>query len=73
MWIRVFPEKPITARPAGHRMGSGKGDLDRYVAVIMPGAIIYEVTGIDISLAKTAFAKAAAKMPFKTRFISKDN
>ncbi len=73
MWIRVFPEKPITARPAGQRMGSGKGDLDRYVAVIMPGAIIYEVTGIDIALAKTAFAKAAAKMPFKTRFISKDN
>lgn len=71
MWIRIFPDKPITARPAGQRMGSGKGDIDRYVAVIKPGVIVYEVTGIDIGLAKSALAKAAAKMPFKTRFINK--
>lgn len=71
MWIRVFPDKPVTARAAGQRMGSGKGDLDRYVAVIVPGTIIYEITGIDIALAKTAFAKASAKMPFKTKIITK--
>jgi large subunit ribosomal protein L16 len=71
MWIRIFPDKPVTARPAGQRMGSGKGDIDRYVAVIKPGTIIYEVTGIDVTLAKIAFAKAAAKLPFKTKFITK--
>ncbi len=71
MWIRIFPDKPVTARPAGQRMGSGKGDIDRYVAVIKPGTIIYEVTGIDVTLARTAFAKAAAKMPFKTKFVTK--
>src|SRR3989344_263135 len=55
VWIRVFPDKPVTSRPAGQRMGSGKGDIDRYVAVITPGRILYEVAGIDVSLAKAAF------------------
>lgn len=71
MWIRVFPDKPVTSRAAGQRMGSGKGDLDRYVAVIVPGTIIYEITGIDESLAKIAFGKASAKMPFKTKIVTK--
>jgi len=72
MWTRVFPDKPVTSRPAGQRMGGGKGDIDRYVAVITPGRIIYEVTGVSPSIAKDAFAKAAVKMPFKTRLVSKE-
>jgi large subunit ribosomal protein L16 len=72
MWIRVFPDKPVTSRPAGQRMGSGKGDIDRYVAVITPGRIIYEIAGIDESLVKEVFGKAAAKMPFKTKIVIKD-
>lgn len=72
VWIRVFPDKPVTSRPAGQRMGSGKGDLDRYVAVITPGKIIYEVAGISEELARSAFAKAGAKMPFKTRVVSRE-
>jgi large subunit ribosomal protein L16 len=70
-WIRVFPDKPVTSRPAGQRMGSGKGEIDRYVSVITPGKIVYEVTGISETLAKDAFSKAAAKLPFKTRMISR--
>lgn len=71
VWIRVFPDKPVTGRPAGQRMGGGKGDIDRYVAVIIPGKIIYEIAGVDFALAKKALKKASAKMPFKTRVISK--
>lgn len=69
VWIRVFPDKPVTSRPAGQRMGSGKGDIDRYVAVITPGKMIYEVAGVDEGLVRGAFAKAAAKLPVKTRVI----
>lgn len=72
VWIRVFPDKPVTSRPAGQRMGSGKGDIDRYVVVITPGRIIYEVAGVEVDVAKEAFAKAGAKMPFKTKFIQKE-
>ncbi|OGM28081.1 50S ribosomal protein L16 [Candidatus Woesebacteria bacterium RIFCSPLOWO2_01_FULL_39_61] len=72
VWIRVFPDKPVTSRPAGQRMGSGKGDIDRYVAVITPGKIIYEVAGISKELAENAFAKAGAKMPFKTKVVSRE-
>lgn len=72
LWIRVFPDKPVTARPAGQRMGSGKGDIDRYVAVVTPGKIIYEVTGIPYEIVKVAFAMASAKMPFKTKLVSKE-
>lgn len=71
MWIRVFPDKPVTSRPAGQRMGSGKGDIDRYVAVVTPGKIIYEVAGVEESLVRDAFAKAAAKLPFKTKVLVK--
>jgi len=72
VWIRIFPHMPVTARPAGQRMGSGKGDIDRYVAVITPGRIIYEVAGITKELAKDAFSKAGAKMPFKTRLVTRE-
>ncbi|OGM19446.1 50S ribosomal protein L16 [Candidatus Woesebacteria bacterium RIFCSPLOWO2_01_FULL_37_19] len=72
VWIRVFPDKPVTGRPAGQRMGSGKGDIDRYVAVITPGRIIYEVAGVSKELVVDAFAKASAKMPFKTKIVSRE-
>jgi large subunit ribosomal protein L16 len=73
VWIRVFPDKPVTSRPAGQRMGSGKGDIDRYVAVITPGRILYEVTGIAEDLVIDAFKKAGAKVPFKTKMVGKEN
>lgn len=72
VWIRVFPDKPVTSRPAGQRMGSGKGDIDRYVAVVLPGKVIYEVTGIDEGTAKAAFSRAARKMPFKTKIVGRE-
>ena len=72
VWIRVFPDKPITSRPAGQRMGSGKGDIAGYVDVIKPGKIIYEVAGVPEELVKAAFERAAAKMPFKTKMVKKD-
>jgi len=72
MWIRVFPDKPITSRPAGQRMGGGKGDVAGYVCVVKPGRIIYEISGVEKELVKRAFEKAGSKMPFKTKFVSKD-
>lgn len=72
VWIRVFPDKPITSRPAGQRMGSGKGDIDRYVTVVTPGRIIFEVAGVPEDVAKAALKMAADKLPFKTKFIIKE-
>lgn len=72
VWIRVFPDKPVTARPAGQRMGGGKGDIDRYVCVVIPGRILFEVAGVDKELAMEAFKRAAAKLPFKTKVISRE-
>lgn len=71
VWIRVFPDKPITSRPAGQRMGSGKGDIDSYVTVITPGKIIFEVAGVPDDVAKNALKLAADKLPFKTKFVTK--
>jgi large subunit ribosomal protein L16 len=72
VWIRVFPDKPVTSRAAGQRMGGGKGDISHYVAVVKPGRILYEVSGISEEVAKEAFAKVADKMPFKTKMIKKE-
>jgi large subunit ribosomal protein L16 len=72
VWIRVFPDKPITARPAGQRMGGGKGEIQGYVAVITPGRILFEVAGVPEALVKEAFLKADARLPFKTKMISKE-
>src|SRR5688572_6166201 len=72
LWLRVFPDKPVTARAAGQRMGSGKGDVDRYVAVIKPGRVLIEVAGVPRDQVDDAFAKASAKLPFKTVTISKE-
>jgi large subunit ribosomal protein L16 len=71
VWIRVFPDKPVTKKAAGVRMGSGKGDIDHYVAVVTPGRIIFEVAGIDEETASEAIRLAAAKLPFKTKLIKK--
>jgi large subunit ribosomal protein L16 len=66
IWIRVFPDKPVSHKPAEVRMGNGKGNPEYFVSEIQPGKIIYEMDGVDEPLAKEAFALAAAKLPFKT-------
>ena len=71
LFIRVFPHKPVTQKGAGVRMGSGKGDIDRYVAVVKPGRIIFELTGVESEIAQEALRRASHKLPFKTKFISK--
>lgn len=72
LWIRVFPDKPVSARAAGQRMGSGKGDVDHWVAVIKPGRVMLELAGVPQEQAIDAFKKAAAKLPFKTKMIYKE-
>lgn len=72
VWIRIFPDKPVSGRPAGKRMGGGKGDIDRYVAVVKPGRILFEVAGLPKDVVKRAMEKAANKLPIKTVFISKE-
>jgi large subunit ribosomal protein L16 len=72
VWIRVFPDKPVTKKPAEVRMGSGKGALDHWVAVIRPGRILFEVAGVDRALAKEALRLAAYKLPIKTRFMARE-
>ena len=69
VWIRVFPDKPITAKPAETRMGSGKGAVDHWVAVVKPGRIIFEIGGVSHEIAKEAARLASHKLPIKTRFI----
>ncbi len=71
VWIRVFPDKPITRKAAGTRMGSGKGDIHEYVAVITPGRVLFEIAGVSEEIARTAFDRANAKIPFKVRFVIK--
>lgn len=70
IWIRIFPDKPVTVKPAETRMGKGKGAPDHWVAVVKPGRILYELEGVDEDLAKEAMRIASHKLPFKTRFIS---
>ncbi|MFC1727533.1 50S ribosomal protein L16 [Patescibacteria group bacterium] len=72
VWIRVFPDKPVTKKPAGSPMGKGKGDTDHYVCVVTPGRIIFELTGVSKELAAESMRRAGAKLPFKTKFISKE-
>ena len=71
IWIRMFPDKPITKKPAETRMGSGKGAPDHWVAVVKPGRVLYEIQGVDMALAKEAFMLAAQKLPIKTKFVSR--
>jgi large subunit ribosomal protein L16 len=72
VWVRIFPDKPITARPAGKRMGGGKGDISTYVAVVRPGMIIFEVAGAAPEIVKEAFRKAGAKLPVDIKIISRE-
>jgi large subunit ribosomal protein L16 len=71
VWIRVFPDKPITLKPAETRMGKGKGNPEYWVAVVKPGRILFEINGVDHAMAKTALGLGAAKLPFKTRIVSR--
>lgn len=72
VWTRVFPDKPISARAAGKRMGGGKGDIKTYVAVVTPGRILFEVAGAAKEYVTIAFDRAASKLPFKTKMVGKE-
>jgi len=71
VWIRIFPDKPISKKPAEVRMGNGKGNPEYYVAEIQPGKVLYEMDGVNEQLAREAFALAAAKLPISTTFVSR--
>jgi large subunit ribosomal protein L16 len=71
VWIRVFPDKPITMKPAETRMGKGKGAPEYWVAVVRPGRILFEINGVDHALAKKALSLGAAKLPIRTRIVSR--
>ncbi len=72
VWIRVYPHKPITQKPAEVRMGSGKGNPEYWVAVVKPGTILFEINGVTREQAAEAFRLAGHKMPFKTKFIARE-
>ena len=72
VWIRVFPDKPVTSTPAETRMGKGKGAVDHWVAVVKPGRVMFELEGMPLELAKSAMRLAGHKLPIKTRFIIRD-
>ncbi|WP_299811162.1 50S ribosomal protein L16 [uncultured Shewanella sp.] len=71
IWIRVFPDKPITSKPLEVRMGKGKGNVEYWVCQIQPGKVLYEMNGVSEELAREAFTLAAAKLPLKTTFVTK--
>jgi large subunit ribosomal protein L16 len=71
LWIRVFPDKPITKKAAETRMGTGKGNVEYYVAVVKPGRILYEMAGVDDATAKKAFSLAMHKLPVATRMVKR--
>jgi large subunit ribosomal protein L16 len=72
VWIRIFPDKPVTKKPAETRMGKGKGNPEGWVAVVKPGRILFEVDGVPEPLAREAMALAAAKLPLRTRFVKRE-
>lgn len=69
VWITIFPDKPVTQKPAETRMGSGKGNVEFWVAVVKPGRVMFELSGVDEELAREAMRKAGHKLPVKTRFV----
>lgn len=71
MWIRVFPDKPVTKKPAETRMGKGKGALEGWVAVVKPGRVMFELSGVPVEMAKEALLRAAHKLPIKTKFVER--
>ncbi len=72
VWIRIFPDKPITKKPAETRMGKGKGNPDHWVAVVKPGRVLFEAEGVTEEVAKRSFQLAAAKLPVRTRFVTRE-
>ncbi|MCL2105978.1 MAG: 50S ribosomal protein L16 [Oscillospiraceae bacterium] len=72
VWIKIFPDKPVTSKPAETRMGSGKGSPDYWVAVVKPGRVLFEIAGVDVELAREAMRLAANKLPIKCKFILKE-
>ncbi len=73
IWIRVYPDKPFTKKPAETRQGHGKGNVEGWVAVVLPGRVLYEMEGVDLATATDALALAAAKLPLQTRLIDRKN
>ncbi|GAP61904.1 large subunit ribosomal protein L16 [Ardenticatena maritima] len=71
LWIRIFPDKPVTKKPAETRMGSGKGNVEYWVAVVKPGRVMFEIAGVPEDVAREAFRLAAHKLPIKTQVISR--
>ncbi len=71
VWIRMFPDKPVTSKPAETRMGKGKGSPEHWVAVVRAGRVVYEITGVDRAVARRALELAAAKMPVKTTIVER--
>jgi large subunit ribosomal protein L16 len=69
IWIRVFPDKPITKKPLEVRQGKGKGNVEYWVALVQPGSVLYEISGVDETIAREAFQRAAAKLPVATTFV----
>ena len=72
IWIRIFPDKPLTVKPAETRMGKGKGSPEHWVAVVKPGRVMFEIEGVDEPTAKEAFRLAAHKLPIKTSFVTRE-
>ena len=72
MWIRIFPDRPFTQKAANVGMGKGKGEVQRYVAVIKPGRILFEMSGVPLEIAQEAFRKAGNKLPFPTKIVTKE-
>ena len=72
VWIKIFPDKPVTIKPLGTRMGSGKGSPEYWVAVVKPGRVLFEIAGVDEDLAREALRLAANKLPIKCKFVTKE-
>lgn len=72
IWIRVYPDRPVTKKPAETRMGSGKGNPEYWIARVLPGKILFEMNGVPKEVAQEAFLRAAHKLPFKTRFLARE-
>ncbi|MCM8802300.1 MAG: 50S ribosomal protein L16 [Candidatus Omnitrophica bacterium] len=71
LWIRIFPDKPVTKKPAESRMGKGKGDVEKWVGVVLPGKIIFEIAGVSEELAREALRRASHKIPYKSKFVKR--
>lgn len=72
LWIRIFPDKSVTQKPAETRMGGGKGNVDHWVAVVRPGRMLFEISGVSESTAREAMRRAAHKLPIRTRFVTRE-